>query len=58
MLDRALQFDTAAETLQAAETPLEEQITALAYALWLERGSPEGSPEQDWYQAEQELRSR
>ena len=32
-----------------------EKIEALAYRLWLERGSPVGSPETDWHRAEQEL---
>jgi hypothetical protein len=32
-----------------------EDIAALAYALWQERGCPEGSPEEDWLKAEQEL---
>jgi hypothetical protein len=35
--------------------PLEEQVAILAYRLWQERGCPEGSPEVDWLQAEQEL---
>ncbi len=34
------------------------QIQALAYNLWLERGCPYGSPEDDWYRAEEELRGR
>jgi hypothetical protein len=37
--------------------PLHEQIAALAYALWQERGSPEGSPEVDWLRAEEELKA-
>jgi hypothetical protein len=32
-----------------------EQVAILAYHLWQERGCPEGSPETDWLQAEQEL---
>lgn len=32
-----------------------EQVAILAYQLWQERGSPEGSPEDDWFRAEQEL---
>lgn len=36
-------------------TPDQDQIAALAYALWEARGCPEGSPEDDWFQAEQEL---
>jgi hypothetical protein len=31
---------------------------ALAHALWEARGCPEGSPDQDWFQASQELRAR
>ena len=34
------------------------QIETLAYLRWLERGCPFGSPEDDWYRAEQELRGR
>ena len=32
-----------------------EQIEKLAYRLWEERGAPLGSPDDDWYRAEQEL---
>jgi Protein of unknown function (DUF2934) len=35
-----------------------EQIAARARELWQERGSPEGSPETDWFAAVAELRSR
>jgi hypothetical protein len=35
-----------------------EDIAALAYALWQGRGGPEGSPEEDWFHAAQELRAR
>lgn len=35
----------------------EEQIAVLAYRLWQERGCPIGSPEIDWFRAEQELRT-
>jgi hypothetical protein len=31
------------------------EIEALAYQLWLERGCPAGSPEQDWFRAEKQL---
>lgn len=37
---------------------LEEAISKRAYQLWLERGCPEGSPEEDWYRATSELTSR
>jgi hypothetical protein len=33
-------------------------IAALAYDLWQARGCPEGSPDEDWYRAVEELRSR
>lgn len=33
----------------------EQQIRKLAYELWEARGRPEGSPETDWYAAEQRL---
>ena len=35
-----------------------EEIAALAKALWQARGCPEGSPEEDWFRAAQELRAR
>ena len=36
---------------------MQEQIQALAYHLWLERGCPIGSPEVDWLRAEEEMRN-
>jgi len=33
-------------------------IAALAYQLWQARGCPEGSPEVDWLEAEEQFRSR
>jgi len=33
-------------------------IAALAYELWQARGCPEGSAEEDWFHAAEELRSR
>jgi hypothetical protein len=35
--------------------PSEDQIAALAYGFWLERGCPEGCPEEDWFRAEREI---
>lgn len=35
-----------------------EDVATLAYALWQARGCPEGSPEEDWFRAAQELRAR
>ncbi len=34
------------------------EIAALAYEYWQERGQPEGSAEEDWHRAVKELRSR
>jgi hypothetical protein len=33
------------------------QIAGVAYTLWESRGCPIGSPEEDWFKAEQELAS-
>ena len=35
-----------------------EDIAALARELWEARGRPEGSPDEDWFQAVKELRAR
>jgi hypothetical protein len=45
------------------ETPIEarinnartEDIARLAYSLWEARGCQDGSPEEDWFRAEQQL---
>ena len=47
--------DGAQEAKIAAAPYGEEQIAALAYGFWLERGCPEGCPEDDWFRAEREL---
>jgi len=36
----------------------EEQIQALAHQYWIDRGSPIGSPDEDWFRAEEEIRRR
>jgi len=33
----------------------ESAIAPLAYQFWLERGCPDGCPEEDWFRAEREL---
>lgn len=38
--------------------PTREEVAALAYQLWIERGSPHGSHEEDWHRAEAQLRSQ
>jgi hypothetical protein len=36
----------------------EQDIAAIAYDLWQARGCPDGSPQEDWFQAVELLRSR
>lgn len=37
--------------------PMEDKaIAQLAYEYWTQRGCPMGSPEEDWYRAEREIR--
>jgi len=33
------------------------EISELAYSLWQGRGCPEGSPDEDWFHAAQQLRA-
>jgi hypothetical protein len=42
----------------SGRAPGYDEIAALAYAYWLERGCPTGSPEVDWLRAERELAAR
>ena len=35
-----------------------EDIAALAYELWQARGCPNGSPQEDWFRAAEELRGQ
>jgi hypothetical protein len=41
----------------ATAAPEPDQVAELAYTLWELRGCPIGSPEEDWFKAEQELAS-
>jgi hypothetical protein len=45
-------------TSGADSAPLSGQIASLAYALWQERGCPDGTAEEDWFRAEQEIQAR
>jgi hypothetical protein len=47
----------AAKKQTTAPAPTREEIARLAEKYWAERGWPEGSPEQDWLRAEQELKA-
>jgi hypothetical protein len=35
-----------------------KDVERLAYRFWQERGSPIGSPDEDWFRAEAELRGK
>lgn len=43
---------------EAAQSLNPVDIAARSYELWQERGCPVGSPEVDWFRAEDELRER
>jgi hypothetical protein len=46
------------EVMQSISTPLDENvIAAKAYELWSAKGYPDGTAEQDWYEALSHLRS-
>jgi Protein of unknown function (DUF2934) len=32
-----------------------EQVACLAYAIWVQRGRPEGTDQEDWFEAERRL---
>ena len=48
----------ARKRMGGASAPEQEQVALLAYAKWQKRGSPDGSPEVDWFAAERELANR
>ena len=42
---------------QASDPVDRGAIAKVAYELWLRRGRPDGSPEEDWYEAERMLKA-
>jgi hypothetical protein len=44
--------------IQVSAPPAHERIAELAYSFWLSRGCQDGNPQDDWFRAEHELRSR
>jgi hypothetical protein len=44
------------ETTQSEIQSQHQDIANLAYALWQRRGCGDGSPEQDWFEAELKVR--
>lgn len=49
------QGPVAATPVDQPNENLQAEIARLAYRLWQARGCPEGSPEQDWFDAERTL---
>ena len=47
--------DGRSRALVAVEVPERDEIAELAYQLWVKRGCPDGSPDEDWLRAEEEL---
>jgi hypothetical protein len=44
--------------IDASAVSVQERIQLLAYSYWEQRGDSCGSPEEDWYRAEQEILSQ
>lgn len=42
----------------ASGDPESEEIACLAYQYWQQRGHPTGTPEEDWFRAEEEIKQR
>jgi hypothetical protein len=45
-------------SLQPSPLSAKDKVTDLAHSLWKQRGSPDGSPENDWFEAEKQSRNR
>jgi hypothetical protein len=67
MASRALKLDPGKNQAIISEPPHESTvpegsdeygIAALAYLFWQERGCPIGSDQEDWFRAEETLKSR
>lgn len=38
--------------------PKPDEVASLAYEYWQQRGGPIGTPEEDWFRAEEEIKLR
>ena len=54
----AQELESVVPAESAIPVPTPDEIAALAYELWQQRGCPEGSPDVDWLRAEAELLAR
>ncbi|MBL8292492.1 MAG: DUF2934 domain-containing protein [Bryobacterales bacterium] len=50
--------DSSGATALASNQDERGEIARLAYQFWIERGCPMETPEEDWFRAEVEVRSR
>jgi hypothetical protein len=57
-LEHSHQAHQHSQAAAGAQTFGHAEIAALAHELWQARGCPEGSPEEDWFRAAEQLRSR
>lgn len=55
MANQATQVAPELATVSSETQPAHEDIAALAYRLWQENSCPDGTYEEDWFRAEQEL---
>jgi len=46
----------ARESIAASTELVTEDIARMAYFMWQDRGCPDGSPDEDWFRAEETLR--
>jgi Protein of unknown function (DUF2934) len=53
---KAVANEPKTQATSRSTTPDITIIETRAYELWMQRGCPIGSPEVDWYQAEEEIR--
>jgi hypothetical protein len=54
-LDRSAEGDGRRRVLVMVDAPERDEIAELAYQMWVKRGRPDGSPDEDWLRAEEEL---
>jgi len=50
--------ENAGAIIQIEDSPSHDEIAVLAYSYWDARGRQGGSAEEDWFQAERELRGQ
>jgi len=56
-LNRLQRMLEALAAVGSKPTPAEDEIAALARAVWEARGCPEGLPQEDWFRAERALKA-